>query len=86
VPFLAISPFSKRQYVSHTVADHTSMLAFIETAFMPRGQHLTERDRNADNLLELFDFERAPSLHTAVGTAAPPAVDCTPASGGTGVP
>jgi phospholipase C len=86
VPFLAISPFSKRQYVSHTVADHTSMLAFIETVFMPKGQHLTERDRTAHDLLDLFDFEHAPSLNTKVGTAAPPAVDCTPASGGTGQP
>jgi phospholipase C len=86
VPFLAISPFSRRQYVSHTVADHTSILAFIETVFMPRGQHVTERDRTAHNLLDMFDFERAPSLHTRVGTAAPPAVDCTPRSGGTGEP
>jgi phospholipase C len=85
VPFLAVSPFAKRQYVSHAVADHTSILAFIETAMLSpdpshhdRRQHLTERDGNADNLLDMFDFERAPSRHTAVGTAAPPAVDCTP--------
>ena len=85
VPFLAISPFAKRKYVSHAVADHTSILAFIETAMLPpatghhhRRQHLTERDGNADNLLDMFDFERAPSRNTAVGTAAPPAVDCTP--------
>jgi phospholipase C len=85
VPFLAVSPFAKRKYVSHAVADHTSILAFIETAMLPpapghhhRRQHLTERDGNADNLLDMFDFERAPSRNTAVGTAAPPAVDCTP--------
>jgi phospholipase C len=83
VPFLAISPFAKRQYVSHAVADHTSILAFIETVMVPRNshggrQHLTARDGNAHNLLDMFDFERAPSRHTAVGTAAPPAVDCTP--------
>ena len=85
VPFLAISPFAKRQYVSHANADHTSILAFIETVMMPRTgdgrggrQHLTGRDGNAHNLLDMFDFERAPSRDTAVGTAAPPAVDCTP--------
>ena len=78
VPFLAISPFSRPRYVSHRVADHTSILAFVETAFAP-GHHLTERDGHAYNLLDLFDFERAPSLHTAVGTAVPPADDCTPA-------
>ncbi len=82
VPFVAVSPFAKPQYVSHTVADHTSLLAFIETAFLPlvdgQRQHLTERDRNADNLLDLFDFDGSPSLRTTVGIAAPPAQDCTP--------
>jgi phospholipase C len=86
VPFLAISPFSRRHYVSHNVADHTSILAFVETAFLSGHQHLTERDRHADNLLDLFDFEHAPSLDVAVGVAAPPTVDCTPARGGTGLP
>jgi len=35
VPLLAISPFSKPHYVSHTNGDHTSLLAFIEQRFMP---------------------------------------------------
>jgi phospholipase C len=86
VPFLAISPFSKRHYVSHHVADHTSILAFIETAFLSGHQHLTERDGRADNLLDLFDFERAPSLATRVIQAAPPVHDCSPTTGGTGLP
>jgi phospholipase C len=77
VPFLAISPFSRRHFVSHTVADHTSILSFIETAFAP-GKHLTQRDAHADNLLGLFDFERSPSLDAVIGTASPPAVDCSP--------
>jgi phospholipase C len=75
VPFIAVSPFSRPQYVSHTVADHTSILAFIETLFMP---HQTERDRRADNLLDLFDFAHAPSLATPVSAAGPPLADCTP--------
>jgi phospholipase C len=29
VPMLAISPFSKPAYVSHTVGSHTSLLALI---------------------------------------------------------
>jgi phospholipase C len=90
VPFLAISPFSKQHYVSHTVGDHTSMLALIEKIFMPSSgdgdhdaddsghQHLTRRDQHANTLEDLFDFEHSPSLNTKVGTAAPPAVDCTP--------
>jgi len=31
------------------------------------------------DLLDLFDFARAPSLDAPVGQAAPPAVNCTPA-------
>ncbi|HET9622953.1 MAG TPA: alkaline phosphatase family protein [Kofleriaceae bacterium] len=77
VPFIAVSPFSRPQYVSHTTADLTSILSFIETRFTPH-QHLTERDHHANNLLELFDFANAPSLATPVGFAAPPLVDCTP--------
>jgi phospholipase C len=78
VPFIAISPFARRHYVSHEVADHTSILAFVETAFLSGHQHLTERDGHAGNLLDLFDFARAPSLHATVGLAAPPVHDCTP--------
>jgi phospholipase C len=78
VPFLAISPFSKRHFVSHEVADHTSILAFIESAFLSGHQHLTGRDAHAHDLRDLFDFEHSPSRNATVGQAAPPAVDCTP--------
>jgi len=66
VPFIAVSPFSRPHYVSHRVADHTSMLAFIEKRFLSRGDgddrpHLTARDQHAWTLEDLFDFERAPS-------------------------
>jgi phospholipase C len=90
VPFIAVSPFSKPHYVSHTVGDHTSLLALIEKRFMSteegadseddRGDrpHLTARDQHASTLEDLFDFDSSPSVDTAVGTAALPAVDCTP--------
>jgi phospholipase C len=94
VPFLAISPFSKTHYVSHTQGDHTSMLALIEKVFMTSGDgddedsdrdenhggrpHLTKRDQHANTLEDMFDFDRSPSFHTQIGTAAPPAQDCTP--------
>src|SRR5262245_12090882 len=56
VPFVAISPYSKRAFVSHAVYDHTSVLRFIETRFdLPA---LTKRDANADPLLDLFDFSK----------------------------
>ena len=84
VPFLVVSPFAKRSYVSHTVGDHASMLAFIAERFLktaPGGirPHLTLRDQNADSLMDLFDFQNAPSLNTPVLQAQAPAVDCTPA-------
>jgi len=40
--------------------------------------HLTNRDLFADTMEDMFDFDHAPSLNTAVGSATPPAVDCTP--------
>jgi phospholipase C len=47
--------------VSHRVYDHTSILRFIETRFgLPA---LTDRDANADPLLDLFDFSQARLLH-----------------------
>jgi phospholipase C len=56
VPFVVVSPFARRQFVSHRTYDHTSVLRFIETRFdLPA---LTRRDANADPLLELFDFRK----------------------------
>jgi len=54
VPFVAVSPFARKHYVSHTVTDQTAILRFIETRFdLPA---LTRRDANASPLLDLFDF------------------------------
>jgi phospholipase C len=89
VPFIAVSPFSKPHYVSHTVGDHTSILALIEQRFLSNAtgnnnsqgegrQHLTLRDQHANALNDLFDFESAPSRNTPVTVALPPASDCTP--------
>ena len=58
VPAFVISPFARRNYVSHVVHDHTSVLRFIETKFNLGA--LTRRDANASNLLDCFDFRRAP--------------------------
>ena len=87
VPFLVVSPFAKPHYVSHTIADHTSLLAFIEERFLSDAAsgsgtgnrlHLTLRDQYADSLMDLFDFDNAPSLNTSVSQAVLPARDCTP--------
>ena len=87
LPFIVISPFAKPHYVSHTVGDHTSLLALIEKRFMTSDDgrdsedarpHLTLRDQHANTLEDMFDFDESPSLNTQIGTAAPPAQDCTP--------
>jgi phospholipase C len=60
VPFVVVSPFARKRYVSHTVTDQTAVLRFIETRFdLPA---LTNRDANADPLLEMFDFDDPPFL------------------------
>ena len=74
VPFIAVSPFAKPHYVSHTVGDHTSLLALIEKRFLSNNQgngkshiqHLTARDANADPLEDLFDFSHPPSLDAVI--------------------
>ena len=76
VPFMAVSPFSRPHHVSHEVADHTSLLAFIEKRFLSHGDDrsaLTARDRHASTLEDLFDFDGAPSAGLAVEGAPPPA-------------
>jgi phospholipase C len=81
VPLIAVSPFSKKSYVSHTVGDHTSLLALIEKRFLAssgKPLHMTKRDQYANDLEDLFDFNHSPSLNTAVGQAQPPLKDCTP--------
>jgi len=48
IPFLAISAFSKPHYVSHTVGDHTSLLALIEKTFMSTSASRTDDDEDDD--------------------------------------
>ena len=55
VPFVVVSPFAKRNFVSHCVVDHTSILQFIEDRFLG-GKRLTARDAAAGSLLPYFDF------------------------------
>jgi phospholipase C len=54
VPLVVISPWAKRNYVSHLARDHTAITRFIETLFdLPA---LSARDANSDALLDMFDF------------------------------
>jgi phospholipase C len=54
VPAIVISPFARRQFVSHTLYDHTSVLRMIEWRWGL--QPLTVRDSTANNLAGVLDF------------------------------
>jgi phospholipase C len=54
VPLIVVSPWARAHAVSHHVSDHASILRFIELKFgLPA---LSDRDANADALLDRFDF------------------------------
>ena len=58
VPCLVISPYARRGHVAHTLYSHVSILRFAETIFDL--EPLTERDANADNMFDCFDFDQTP--------------------------
>lgn len=72
VPFVAISPFAKPHYVSHTVGNHGSILKLVEERFLG-GKSLTLRDKNSNDLQDLFDFVHSPSQFTDVPPSLAPA-------------
>jgi len=88
VPAAIVSPFAKRNYVSHVTHDHTSVLKFIETKWNLGA--LTYRDANADNLLDSLDlrgrpaFLRPPVLPKPALDVAPDT--CTPGDPGGPIP
>jgi len=58
VPNMVISPFAKKNYVSHTPMDYTAYLHFIETRWnLPA---LTARDGAMPDMTEFFDFTNKP--------------------------
>ncbi len=58
VPLLVISPYAKPGYIAHTVYEFSSLLKFVERRYGLAP--LTTRDREANDLLDSFDFEQAP--------------------------
>ena len=70
VPAIAISPYARRGYVSHTQYDHCSILKMIEWRWnLPP---LTARDTIANNIASSFDFTSAPNLGTPAFTVPMP--------------
>src|SRR5262249_15549481 len=67
VPVLVVSPFAKKNFVSHTRADYTAILRLLEHRFsLPS---LTARDADQMDMTEFFDFDNPPWM----SPPAPPA-------------
>ncbi|MGH9523824.1 MAG: alkaline phosphatase family protein [Terriglobales bacterium] len=74
VPLIVVSPFAKKNYVSHTAADHTAILKFIETRFnLP---NLTARDKAQMDMTEFFDFTGKPWAVPPTPPAQPTNLSC----------
>jgi phospholipase C len=58
VPLLVASPYAKKNFVSHSVADLTAILKLIETRF--NVAPLTKRDAAQIDMTEFFDFNNPP--------------------------
>jgi phospholipase C len=59
VPLIVISPYAKSGYISHTQYEASSILKFIEERFgLPP---LSDRDANANDLMDAFNFTQQPS-------------------------
>jgi phospholipase C len=71
VPFVVVSPYAKKSYVSHTTYSHTSITRFIEAKWkLPA---LTARDANADPFTDMFDWTAPPFMTPP--TFAQPTID-----------
>jgi phospholipase C len=58
IPMMVVSPFTKKNFVSHTPADSTAILKLIETRFGL--SNLTRRDAAQMDMTEFFDFQNVP--------------------------
>ena len=59
VPMIVLSPYVKEGSVSHTVYEMSSVLQLIENRFNVKA--LTQRDVEANSLLDMFDFTQPPA-------------------------
>jgi phospholipase C len=86
VPLLVISPWARPGHISHTTYEFSSFLAFVER--LHGLEPLTHRDREANDLFDVFDFDQEPLepllLETRDETAS--GQSCTPHPDREGVP
>ncbi len=59
VPLIVISPWAKSGHISDTTFEFSSFLALQESLFDI--EPLTHRDRDANDMLDLFDFDQEPA-------------------------
>jgi phospholipase C len=86
VPAVIVSPYARRNHISHKIRDHTSILKFIERKWNLGA--LTFRDANADDLFDCLHLHEQPAFlepptlpAPALAASNPPA--CTPGNPGT---
>jgi phospholipase C len=85
VPAVIVSPYARKDYVSHVVHDHTSTLKLIETKWNLGA--MTYRDANASDLLDSLDFTVPPAFaEPPTLPAAGAAGTCTPGKPGGPIP
>jgi phospholipase C len=58
VPGLVISPYAKQGFVDHSTYSFESWLKIVEERYGVKS--MTDRDRNALDMMESFDFNQAP--------------------------
>jgi phospholipase C len=86
VPFAVVSPWARREHVSHVVYDHTSILKLAEAKWnLPA---LTYRDANANAPLDMLDLRRPsfaepPALAQPLQVTDPGALACSVSGPGT---
>jgi phospholipase C len=84
VPTGVVSPYARRDYVSHTICDHTSILKLCERKWnLPT---LTRRDAAANDFLDMVDFTAPPAFRLPPRLPAPANTSsptCVPGEAGT---
>jgi phospholipase C len=86
VPCAIVSPYARRDYVSHQVFDHSSICALVEHKWnLPA---MTYRDANANSMLDMLDFssaafEHPPKLAQPLLDTDPSALACNTSGPGT---
>jgi phospholipase C len=74
IPFLLISPFARKHYVSNTVMDFTAVLKLIEERYGL--QPLTRRDAAQPSMTEFLDFDNPPWMTPPNPPAQPVNLPC----------